>query len=293
MCGTSPGGLERRGQLPIKLLIIGDVVGRPGRYVLSQALPLLVEEHAIDLVIVNAENVAGGSGITPQLYEKIIRYGVHVITLGDHCYRCDGIIPTLESADNIVRPANLSPKSPGKGWVIQRTRSGVPVAVCTVLGRLFMRPPTDCFFLAVDRFMSSLPDEVRIRVVEIHAEVTSEKIALGWYLDGKASVVFGTHTHIPTADERVLPQGTAYITDLGMTGPYNSVLGRRTDRVLRSLTTNHPTRFDVAEGDARVCGVIATIDESTGRATHIERIMFHESDLPEPTESPAPTSPGQ
>ena len=266
--------------MPVKLLIVGDVVGRPGRFVLSQALPLLIEEHAIDFVIVNAENVAGGSGITPQLYEKIIRYGVDVITLGDHCYRRDDIYPVLEQADDIIRPANLAPQSPGKGWVVRSTKSGVKVAVCTVLGQLFVRPHADCFFRAVDHYLESLPADVRIRVVEMHAEATSEKVALGWYLDGRASVVFGTHTHIPTADERVLPKGTAYITDLGMTGPYASVLGRRSDRVIRFLTTSVPNRFDVAEGDARLCGVIVTVNENTGRATDIERVCVREDELP-------------
>jgi hypothetical protein len=264
----------------VKLLILGDVVGRPGRYVLSQALPRLVQERGVDFVIVNAENVAGGSGITPQLYEKIIRYGVDVITLGDHCYRRNEIFPILEQADNIIRPANLTPTSPGKGWTVRATKSGVKVAVCTVLGQLFVRPHADCFLRAVDQFLGTLPADVRIRVVEMHAEATSEKVAMGWYLDGRASVVFGTHTHIQTADERVLPKGTAYITDLGMTGPYNSVLGRRSDRVIRFLSTHVPNRFDVAEGDARACGVVVTVDEESGRATAIERVCVREDELP-------------
>ncbi len=267
--------------MSVKLLIVGDVVGRPGRYVLSQGVPLLIKRHDLDFVIVNAENVAGGSGITRQLHEKIIRYGVDVITLGDHCYRRDEIIPTLQSADNILRPANLSPQSPGKDWVVRRTKSGVPVAVCTVLGRMFMKPLADSFFRTIDRYLTGLSAEVRIRIVEIHAEATSEKIALGWYLDGKVSVVFGTHTHVPTADERVLPRGTAYITDLGMTGPYDSVLGRRKDRVIRALTTDTPCRFDVAEGDCRLCGAVVTVDETNGRASHIERVTVYEDELPQ------------
>lgn len=256
----------------VNLLCIGDVVGRPGRFVVSQALPDLVRQHDVHCVICNAENIAGGSGLTPQLFEKLRRYGVDLITLGDHVYRRQEIIPVMERSDRIVKPANLPVTAPGRNFAVYETRLGPKVAVVSLLGRLFMRPPTDCPFTAIDRILKQIPPEVKIVVVDMHAEATSEKVAMGWHLDGRVSLVYGTHTHIPTADERVLPNGTAYITDLGMTGPYDSVLGRRKDRVLRAMITSIPTPFDVAEDDARLCGVLAQVDGATGRAVHIERI---------------------
>ncbi len=258
--------------MQINLLCIGDVVGRPGRFVLSRFLPGLIRQYDVHCVICNAENAAGGSGLTAQLYEKIRRYGVDIITLGDHVYRRQDIIPILESSGAVVRPANFPPTAPGKGLAICETKAGPKVAVLSVMGRLYMRPPTDCPFRAVDRVLGQLPPEVKIIAVDFHAEATSEKVAMGWHLDGRVSVVFGTHTHVPTADERVLPGGTAYITDVGMTGPYDSVLGRRKDRVLRALLTNLHTPFDVAADDIRLCGILARVDASTGKATHIERI---------------------
>lgn len=258
----------------INVLCIGDVVGRPGRYVLSQALPGLVKERDVHCVICNAENIAGGSGLTPQLYEKILRYGVHLITLGDHVYRRQEIIPTLERSDNIVRPANFPVEAPGKTLAVYQTEPGPKVAVISMMGRLFMRPHAECPFHAVDRVLRQVPDDVRIVVVDMHAEATSEKVAMGWHLDGRASVMYGTHTHVPTADERVLPGGTAYITDLGMTGPYDSILGRRKDRVLRTMITNTPNPFDVATDDARLCGILVQVDADSGKAASIERIRI-------------------
>jgi len=263
--------------MEINLLCIGDVVGRPGRSVMSRVLPAFIKKHDIHCVICNVENAADGSGLTVKLYEKFLRYGVNLMTLGDHVYRKQEIIPVLEQSDCIVRPANYPTKSPGRHFAVYETVFGVKVAVISVMGRLFMRPPTDCPFHAVDRVIQQIPSDVKVVVVDIHAEVTSEKVALGWYLDGRASVVFGTHTHIPTADERVLPQGTAYISDLGMTGPYDSVLGRRKDRVLRTLLTGLPSPFDVATGDPRMCGILVHVDSSTGRATTIERVRVDDA----------------
>ncbi len=266
--------------MQVRLLCVGDVVGAPGRRVLREAMEVLVPQHRIDCVIVNAENAAGGSGLTAALYQKITNYGVHLITLGDHVYRRRDIFPILETSDNIVRPANLPAAAPGKSFAICETASGHRVAVMTVLGRLFMKTPTDCPFAAVDRVLASLPKDVKIVVVEIHAEVTSEKVAMGWHLNGRVSVVFGTHTHIPTADERVLSEGTAYVTDLGMTGPYDSVLGRDRERVLRAMITGVPNPFDVATDDPRLCGVLVTVESTTGRATAIERIIFNGTSEP-------------
>ncbi len=255
----------------INLLCIGDVVGRPGRAAVSYALPGLVKQHDIHCVICNAENIAGGSGLTPQLFDKLRRYGVDLITLGDHIYRRQEIIPVLERSDRVVKPANLPQTAPGRPYAVFQTRVGPSVAVVSLLGRLFMKPLTDCPFQAIDRVLKQVPADVKIVVVDMHAEATSEKVAMGWYLDGRVSLLFGTHTHVQTADERILPAGTAYITDVGMTGPYDSVLGRRTDRVLRAMVTSIPTPFDVANDDPRVCGIVARVESTTGKAVHIER----------------------
>jgi hypothetical protein len=265
--------------MQINVLCFGDVVGKPGRYVLSQALPMLVKQHDIHCVIGNVENAAGGSGLTPQLHERFVRYGVNLMTLGDHVYRKQDIIPILEKSGDVVRPANYPPNSPGRTFAVYETALGPKVAVICLLGRLFMKPPTDCPYRTVDRILGQLPSDVKIVVVDMHAEATSEKVAMGWHLDGRVSLVFGTHTHIQTADDRILPGGTAYITDLGMTGPYDSVLGRRKDRVLRNMITHLPNPFDVATGDPRMCGVLLSVDSNTGTATRIERVCIEETNL--------------
>lgn len=271
--------------MSVNILCIGDVVGRPGRYVVSQSLPKLVKDFDLECVICNAENAAGGSGLTPQLYEKFIRYGVDVLTLGDHVFKRQDLIPILSQSNRVVRPGNLPPSAPGRDFVVYETRGGHRVAVVTLLGRLYMRFQADCPFRAVDSILGRIPADVKIIVVEMHAEATSEKIAMGWHLDGRVSVLFGTHTHVATADECILPKGTGYITDLGMTGPYDSVLGRRKDRVLRTMISSVPTPFDVAEGDPRLCGVVARINPATGRAEHIERVRVDGAPAPEGGES--------
>lgn len=258
--------------MDIKLLCIGDVVGRPGRSLLSHAIPKLVKERGIHCVIANVENAAAGSGLTEVLYHKFLRYGVNLMTLGDHIYRKAEIFRVLEQSDCIVRPANYPAESIGRDHAVFQTAAGPRVAVFSLMGRLFMQPPSDCAFHAADRVLAKLPPDVKIIVADMHAEATSEKIAMGWHLDGRASVVFGTHTHIPTADETILEKGTAYITDLGMTGPYDSVLGRRKDRVLRALTTGLPSPFDVATRDARMYGLVVTVDSDTGRARQVEQV---------------------
>lgn len=263
--------------MQVNILCAGDVVGSPGRRVLQTALAALVPARHVDLVVVNAENAAAGSGLTPQLLDKILGYGVDLVTLGDHLYRRREIIPVLETSDRVVRPANLPATAPGKTVVIRTTASGQRVAVISLLGRMYMKIPANCPFAAVDHVLAGLPRDVKIVVVDMHAETTSEKVAMGWHLDGRVSLVFGTHTHVPTADERILPHGTAYITDLGMTGPYDSVLGRLKDRVVGTMISGVPSAFDVAEGDARMCGVLVSVDSTSGRATHIERLMFHET----------------
>ncbi|MBN2561944.1 MAG: TIGR00282 family metallophosphoesterase [Phycisphaerae bacterium] len=254
------------------LLCIGDVVGRPGRSVVSQTLPQLVKKHKVDCVIANVENAAAGSGLTEALYDKFLQYGVDLMTMGDHIYRRRELVPVLRQSDRIVKPANYPHEAAGRQFAVFETKRGVRLAVVSLLGRLYMRPPCDCPFHAIDYVLEQIPRDVKIIAVDMHAEATSEKIAMGWHLNGRVSVVFGTHTHVQTADERILDQKTAYITDLGMTGPYDSVLGRRKDRVLRALTTGMPTPYDVATGDEKLCGIVVKIDSDTGWAYHIERV---------------------
>jgi metallophosphoesterase (TIGR00282 family) len=260
----------------IRLLCVGDVVGSPGRRAIANLVPELITSADVGCTIVNAENVASGSGITPNLYDKLIKSGVNLITLGDHIYRRREIIPVLESSSQIVRPANLPPTAPGREFAIFETSSGYAVAIVSLLGRLYMKTQVDCPFRAVERVLAKIPDHVRVVVVDMHAEATSEKIAMGWFLDGKVSLLFGTHTHVPTADERILPGGTGYITDVGMTGPYDSILGRQKESVLQALVTAVPTRFDVAEHDVRLSGIVADIDTETGHCISIERVCLPE-----------------
>jgi 2',3'-cyclic-nucleotide 2'-phosphodiesterase len=256
----------------VRILTLGDVVGRPGRQVVHQQLPALVRQRDVHLVVANGENIAGGSGITANLFNKLRSYGVDVITLGDHIYKRLDIVATLGNSERVVRPANLASGAAGRPFTVVQTNSGVTVAVFSVLGRIFMNLPSDDPFAAVDRVLGQLPAAAKVRVCDVHAEATSEKVALGHWMDGRVSMVFGTHTHIPTADAHVLAGGTAYITDVGMCGPYDSVLGRRKDRVLKYMTTNMPAPFDVATHDVRLCGAIAEIDAETGRAVSIERV---------------------
>ena len=260
--------------MDLRILCIGDIVGAPGRKVLQEGLPVLIDNHAIDCVIANAENAAAGSGLTEELYKKIVKAGVHLITMGDHIYRRKEIYPVLAKETNIVKPANLPAAAPGREYAIFETKGGEQVAVISVLGRLFMKIMVDDPFAAVDRVLDLIPKTVKIIVVDVHAEATSEKVALGWHLDGRVSIVFGTHTHVPTADERVLPKGTAYITDVGMSGPYDSVLGREKDRVIGSMMTAIPSAFDVATGDPRLCGIIVSVEPTTGLARSIERVRY-------------------
>jgi metallophosphoesterase (TIGR00282 family) len=257
----------------VRILCLGDIVGRPGRQIVHQKLPGLVRERQVDLVVANAENIAGGSGITANLFHKIRSYGVDVVTLGDHVYRKADILPTLQSSERIVRPANLASGAAGRTGTVVSTNSGVAVGVFAVLGRIFMNQlPSNDPFAAADTVLNQFPRHVRVKVCDVHAEASSEKVAMGHWLDGRCSVVFGTHTHIPTADAKVLAGGTAFISDLGMCGPYDSVLGRRKDRVLKYMTTNMPQPFDVATGDVRLCGALAEVDADTGRALSIERV---------------------
>lgn len=267
--------------MAIRIIMLGDIVGRPGRQAVAQLLPLIRQQWQPDLVVVNAENAASGSGLTPKLYTSLCNAGADAITLGDHALRRLELVPVLEQASNIIRPANLSAHAKGKGWMRLsldrngRTRSQPSVFVISVLGRIYMNLPANDPFATVETVLAKLPEADPIVIVEIHAEATSEKIAMGWRFDGRVAAVLGTHTHVATADARVLPNGTAYITDLGMCGPHASVLGRQTDAVLEHMTTAKHIPFQVAEGDPRVNGVYVEISEQTRLATKIERIELN------------------
>ncbi len=258
--------------MAIRILCLGDIVGRPGRRVVEQKLKGVVLSKKVDLVIANAENIAAGSGITQNLFHKVRSYGVDVVTLGDHVYKKMDIAATLQGSERIVRPANLSSQAAGRTHTVVQSNSNVSVGVFCMLGRIFMNFPADDPFATADKILRLMPSSAKVIIVDMHAEATSEKVAMGHYLDGKVSMVFGTHTHIPTADAKILAGGTAYITDLGMCGPYDSVLGRRKDKVIKYMTTSMPAPFDVAMGDVRMCGALVEIDESTGKANSIERI---------------------
>jgi metallophosphoesterase (TIGR00282 family) len=237
----------------------------------------LVEREGIDLVVANAENSAGGSGLSVENYRELTAAGIEAITLGDHVYKRREIVTVLERRDNIVKPANLAPDAPGRTWMTVEARDGTKVGIFCVLGQLFMKP-ADSPFRTADRVLAEMPDDVRVRLVDFHAEATSETQQLARHLDGRVSAVLGTHTHVPTADECVLPGGTAFVCDVGMTGPYESSIGRRIDRVLETTLTGNPTKFDVATGDARLCGAIVEVDAQTGQASRIRRVCVREEE---------------
>jgi metallophosphoesterase (TIGR00282 family) len=262
----------------LKTLFIGDIVGPPGVTFLRQALPVLIAHEGIDLVVANAENAANGSGLTASLYRRIREAGVDLVTLGDHIYKKQDIIRTLEVDDRICKPANFPPEAPGRDWIMAPARDGTSVAVFSLLGRTFMRS-VDCPFRAADRVLKEMEGRAVCIIVDVHAEATADKYLVGHHLKGRVSAVLGTHTHVPTADEQILSGGTAFISDVGMTGPYDSILGRRIDRVLSTTMTFVPSAFDVATNDPRLAGAIVEIDAGTGRATMIRRIMLDEKGL--------------
>jgi len=258
----------------MKILFIGDIFGHPGRRIVKELLPSLVAEYDPDLVLANGENAAAGFGITPPLVEELLDMGIAVLTSGNHIWDKKEIYTYLnEHADGrLLRPANYPPGAPGHGVYLGRSRSGIEYAVLNLQGRIFMSP-IDCPFRTADAELAKVPSNVKVRIVDIHAEATSEKIALGWHLDGRVTAVLGTHTHIPTADESILPNGTAYVTDLGMTGPFDSVIGIDKQTVIQKFLNQLPTRFEVAKGDVRLHAVLIEADPATGRAASIQRIM--------------------
>jgi len=268
----------------VRLLLIGDIVGKPGKQIVARAVPMLRRREGIDLVVANGENADGGSGITPETYQALISSGVDCVTLGDHIYRRKEIFDVLDTSTNIVKPANFPPDAPGRDWALVQAADGTPVAVFSLLGRVFMRP-VDCPFRAADRVLEEIPSHVKVVLVDFHAEATSDKQLMGRYLDGRVSAVLGTHTHVATADEQILPGGTAFQCDVGMTGPHDSILGRRIDRVLETTVTFRPTYFQVASGDVRLSGTMVDVDPHSGRATGIHRLVVAGAELAMPAES--------
>lgn len=257
----------------MNILCIGDIVGKPGRAVLEGLLEDIKQEFNVDFTIVNAENSAGGSGITPRIAKHFFSMGCDVLTLGDHVWDQKEIEGYLNEEEYIIRPANFPDGAPGKGWCIKTMPSGVKVGVINMLGRVFMRYYVDCPFRALEAIVEEIRQQTPNIIVDMHAEATSEKVAIGHFIDGKVSAVFGTHTHIQTADEKILPKQTAYITDLGMTGPHDSVIGQNKESIVQRFLTGLPVRFNVAQDDIRLHGMVVDIDEATGRARNIVRVQ--------------------
>jgi hypothetical protein len=257
----------------MRILFIGDVIGGCGRSYLKRQLPGLRARHTIDFTVANGENAAGGLGATPDVLNELLAMGVDAITLGNHTWRKKELAAGLDRLERVVRPANYPAGVPGRGAAVFETADGRKVALVNLVGRVFM-DPVDCPFMAADRELTSVRGQTAVVIVDFHAEATSEKAAMGWYLDGRCSAVVGTHTHVQTADERVLPGGMAYITDVGMTGPLDSVIGVEKERVLRRFLTGMPVEFRVPK-DHRpaLCGVVIDVDESSGRARSILRVQ--------------------
>ena len=255
----------------MKILLVGDVFGRPGRRAVRECLDSVIAEHAVDFVVVNAENSAGGFGITRSIADELFRYGAHVLTGGNHTFDKREGHEVLEDDERVLRPHNYPADNPGTGMAVVACQ-GVKIAVLNLQGRIFL-PAIDCPFKAADRLIESISDEADIILVDLHAEATSEKMAMAWYLDGRVAALVGTHTHVQTADEQVFPKGMAYITDLGMTGPHRSIIGVKVEQSLGRFLTGRPARFEAATGDVRFHGAVVDVDEESGRARTITRIQ--------------------
>jgi 2',3'-cyclic-nucleotide 2'-phosphodiesterase len=255
----------------MKLLFVGDIFGKPGREIARRAIPALVATRSIDLVIANVENSAAGFGVTGDIADTILEFGVDVMTSGNHVWDKKEVLDYIARQPRLLRPGNFPAGVPGRGSYLARTRTGEPVGVINLMGRVFMTPLDDPFALAV-REIEALRAKTRVILVDFHAEATSEKVAMGWHLDGRATAVIGTHTHVQTADERILPKGTAYLTDAGMTGPHDSIIGVTIEAALGRFLNAMPAKFEAASGNPRLNAVLITADAASGRATAIERI---------------------
>jgi metallophosphoesterase (TIGR00282 family) len=268
------------GNPDLNILLIADVMGKPGRWAVSQILPELKRTRQIDFTIANVENAAGGFGLTKEIAQKIRHYGVDCLTSGNHIWDRKDIYPYLNETLRILRPANYPPDAPGRGAGVFDLTDNSRIGVLNIQGRVYVKE-TDCPFRIADKEIEKLRRDTKVIIVDLHAEATSEKMALGWYLDGKVSAVLGTHTHVQTADEAILPQGTAYITDVGMTGPHDSVIGITKEDAIARFLTQIPRRFTLAKDDIKFCGALVKIDPDSGKALKIERIKI---DLPTPEE---------
>jgi metallophosphoesterase (TIGR00282 family) len=267
-------------KVEMNILIIGDVVGSPGRAIMKKALPIVLKKHDVDYCIANVENAAGGFGVTKEICDEILGMGVDCMTSGNHIWDKREIIPIVDQIPQLLRPLNYPEGQPGHGSYVGRGKdSHVPVAVLNLSGRVFMNGAMDDPFTLGAREVERLRKEAAVIIVDMHAEASSEKMALGYHLDGKVSAVVGTHTHVPTCDHRLLPKGTAYCTDLGMTGPYDSVIGVEAETIVKRFITAMPGRFETAKGDARFAAVVVSVDPKTGRATAIDRMLLGEGDV--------------
>jgi hypothetical protein len=263
----------------MKILMVGDVVGKPGRRVLLDSLPGLYDRHNPELTIVNAENAAGGFGVTASVLDELLgNPHIDVLTSGNHIWDKLEALQLIDGQPRLLRPHNYPEGTPGQGWVVVKASNGVKVGILNIMGTVFMHPVLDCPFRCADQVLSNKTEELDVVLVDFHAEATSEKMAMGWYLDGRVSVVVGTHTHVATADERILPDGTAYISDLGMTGCYNSILGMNKEKVLNRFLRRIPERFEPAIGPAMLCGAIIDIDEISGQSRSIDRVTITETE---------------
>jgi len=271
----------------MRILFIGDIVGRPGRQLVKTGLQALISRHDIDLVIANAENAAAGFGITREIGDELLDLGVDVMTSGNHIWDKREALDYIGAESRLLRPANYPAGAPGNGSYLARTRQGLSVGVVNVMGRVFMLQIDDPFAV-VQREIDALRQRARIVFVDFHAEATSEKIAMGWHLDGKVTAVVGTHTHVQTADERILPKGTAYLTDVGMTGPHDSIIGVEIEPALNRFLTALPSRFETASGNPRLNAVVVDADETTGLATDIERLSYSHDELADLAEDERP-----
>jgi 2',3'-cyclic-nucleotide 2'-phosphodiesterase len=273
----------------MRILFVGDIFGKPGRDIARRAIAPLVEQRSIDFVIANVENSAAGFGVTGDIADTILGYGVDVMTTGNHIWDKKEVLDYVPRQPKLLRPANFPAGVPGRGSFLGRTRTGEPLGVLSIVGRVFMAPLDDPFALAA-RELETLRAKARVVIVDFHAEATSEKVAMGWHLDGRATAVLGTHTHVQTADERLLPKGTAYQTDVGMTGPHDSIIGVSVETALPRFLTGMPAKFEAAAGAGRLNAVIITADPATGKATGIERVNMSSQEVDALSDRPLATT---
>src|SRR6187431_2498061 len=262
----------------MRILFIGDIFGKPGREIVRRAVPALIERESLDFVIANVENSAAGFGVTGDIADTILGYGVDAMTTGNHVWDKKEVLDYVPRQPKLLRPINFPPGTPGRGSYVGRTRSGEAIGVVNVMGRIFMQPLDDPF-AAVVKEIEAIRAKARVIIVDFHAEATSEKVAMGWHLDGKVTLVVGTHTHVQTGDERILPNGTAYLTDAGMTGPHDSIIGMEREPSLARFLNGMPSRFEPATGNPRLNGVIVDADDKTGRAIAVRRVSYPEQEL--------------